>query len=196
MFCTGGIRCEKAGPLLERQGFREVYQLDGGILKYFEECGGEHYDGACFVFEEKAQRFDQFDEGTQILIGLLRAGAFTHVVQKTETLAQIAERIGKHSNSVEGKARRLHLPARKQWSAAEDALMRAGYGIKPLEQLARVRVSRSDAATLRPRAQGSSLARHWAQYAGLPPRHWARRARLPVAWIGCHRLTPTSLKAC
>src|SRR5690606_19428831 len=39
MFCTGGIRCEKAGPMMEQAGFEEVYQLDGGILKYFEECG-------------------------------------------------------------------------------------------------------------------------------------------------------------
>ncbi|MCA9133533.1 MAG: pseudouridine synthase, partial [Planctomycetales bacterium] len=38
MFCTGGIRCEKAGPLLEQEGFEQVYQLDGGILKYFEQC--------------------------------------------------------------------------------------------------------------------------------------------------------------
>lgn len=51
MFCTGGIRCEKAGPLMERLGFEQVYQLDGGILKYFEECGGDHYRGACFVFD-------------------------------------------------------------------------------------------------------------------------------------------------
>ena len=52
-FCTGGIRCEKAAPLLEREGFTEVYQLDGGILKYFEECGGEHYVGECFVFDKR-----------------------------------------------------------------------------------------------------------------------------------------------
>ena len=51
MFCTGGIRCEKAGPVMEQAGFKQVYQLDGGILKYFEECGGEHYDGSCFVFD-------------------------------------------------------------------------------------------------------------------------------------------------
>ncbi|RMF44850.1 MAG: pseudouridine synthase [Planctomycetota bacterium] len=51
MFCTGGIRCEKAGPLLEQAGFRHVYQLEGGILKYFEECGGAHYRGNCFVFD-------------------------------------------------------------------------------------------------------------------------------------------------
>jgi predicted sulfurtransferase len=53
MFCTGGIRCEKAGPYMESQGFRNIHQLDGGILKYFEECGGAHYDGECFVFDQR-----------------------------------------------------------------------------------------------------------------------------------------------
>ena len=52
-FCTGGIRCEKAAPLLQREGFAEVYQLDGGILKYFEHCGSAHFDGTCFVFDER-----------------------------------------------------------------------------------------------------------------------------------------------
>jgi UPF0176 protein len=53
MFCTGGIRCEKAGPFMEGQGFKKIFQLDGGILKYFEECGGAHYDGECFVFDQR-----------------------------------------------------------------------------------------------------------------------------------------------
>lgn len=53
-FCTGGIRCEKAAPYLERAGFREVYQLEGGILNYFAECGGAHFEGECFVFDERA----------------------------------------------------------------------------------------------------------------------------------------------
>ncbi len=53
MFCTGGIRCEKAGPFMEREGFQSVFQLDGGILNYFEECGGAHYDGECFVFDQR-----------------------------------------------------------------------------------------------------------------------------------------------
>ncbi len=53
MFCTGGIRCEKAGPFMELEGFKQIYQLDGGILKYFEECGGDHYDGECFVFDQR-----------------------------------------------------------------------------------------------------------------------------------------------
>lgn len=53
MFCTGGIRCEKAGPYMQRAGFHEVYQLDGGILKYFEECGEDHFHGECFVFDKR-----------------------------------------------------------------------------------------------------------------------------------------------
>jgi len=52
-FCTGGIRCEKAAPYLEMAGFREVLQLEGGILKYFEECGGAHWNGECFVFDKR-----------------------------------------------------------------------------------------------------------------------------------------------
>ncbi|QDT37985.1 sulfurtransferase [Stratiformator vulcanicus] len=53
MFCTGGIRCEKAGPMMEQAGFRSIFQLEGGILKYFEECGDAHYDGDCFVFDQR-----------------------------------------------------------------------------------------------------------------------------------------------
>jgi RluA family pseudouridine synthase len=62
MFCTGGIRCEKAGPLMEAQGFKEIYQLDGGILKYFEECGGAHYRGDCFVFDKRVALDPQLKE--------------------------------------------------------------------------------------------------------------------------------------
>lgn len=53
MFCTGGVRCEKASILMEQKGFKEVYQIDGGILKYFEEAGGAHWKGDCFVFDER-----------------------------------------------------------------------------------------------------------------------------------------------
>jgi len=52
-FCTGGVRCEKAAPFLEREGFRQVYQLDGGILRYFEDCGTAHFSGECFVFDKR-----------------------------------------------------------------------------------------------------------------------------------------------
>ena len=52
-FCTGGIRCEKAAILMREEGLEHVYQLDGGILKYFEETDGAHYAGGCFVFDER-----------------------------------------------------------------------------------------------------------------------------------------------
>lgn len=61
-FCTGGIRCEKAAPYLIEKGFQQVYQLDGGILKYFEECGGDHYDGECFVFDKRVGLAADLDE--------------------------------------------------------------------------------------------------------------------------------------
>ena len=52
-FCTGGIRCEKAAILMREEGLDHVYQLEGGILKYFEETDGSHYQGGCFVFDER-----------------------------------------------------------------------------------------------------------------------------------------------
>ena len=53
MFCTGGIRCEKAALHMLNNGFSNIYQLDGGILGYFRKVGGAHYDGECFVFDER-----------------------------------------------------------------------------------------------------------------------------------------------
>ncbi len=55
MFCTGGIRCEKASSYLLSQGFTEVYHLQGGILKYLEEIPPEEslWEGECFVFDER-----------------------------------------------------------------------------------------------------------------------------------------------
>jgi UPF0176 protein len=50
-FCTGGIRCEKASAVLLKLGLNDVYQLDGGILRYFEENGSAHFKGDCFVFD-------------------------------------------------------------------------------------------------------------------------------------------------
>lgn len=55
MYCTGGIRCEKASSYLLAQGFENVYQLDGGILKYLETVPAEEstFDGSCFVFDRR-----------------------------------------------------------------------------------------------------------------------------------------------
>jgi UPF0176 protein len=52
-YCTGGIRCEKAAPFLEALGFEEVYQLDGGVLNYFEKVGSKNWEGECFVFDQR-----------------------------------------------------------------------------------------------------------------------------------------------
>jgi UPF0176 protein len=55
MFCTGGIRCEKASAYMLQQGFKEVYHLKGGILKYLEEVPPEQslWQGECFVFDNR-----------------------------------------------------------------------------------------------------------------------------------------------
>jgi UPF0176 protein len=52
-FCTGGIRCEKAVLYMNKLGMQNVFQLDGGILKYFEEVGGAHWSGNCVVFDDR-----------------------------------------------------------------------------------------------------------------------------------------------
>ncbi len=52
-YCTGGIRCEKAALFLRESNFEHVYQLDGGILRYFEDVGGAHWQGECFVFDRR-----------------------------------------------------------------------------------------------------------------------------------------------
>ena len=52
-FCTGGIRCEKAAILMREAGLMDVFQLDGGILTYFEHVGQDHYNGGCFVFDDR-----------------------------------------------------------------------------------------------------------------------------------------------
>jgi UPF0176 protein len=55
MFCTGGIRCEKASSYMMSEGFDEVYHLEGGILKYLEEVKPEEslWQGECFVFDQR-----------------------------------------------------------------------------------------------------------------------------------------------
>ena len=55
MYCTGGIRCEKASAFLLKRGFEQVYQLDGGILNYLERIPGAQstWQGECFVFDER-----------------------------------------------------------------------------------------------------------------------------------------------
>jgi UPF0176 protein len=53
IYCTGGVRCEKASALLRQRGFRDVHQLEGGIVSYQEQFGNEHWLGECFVFDQR-----------------------------------------------------------------------------------------------------------------------------------------------
>ena len=52
-YCTGGIKCEKVSLWLEEQGFEDVYQLHGGIVRYGKEAGGEDFEGSCYVFDQR-----------------------------------------------------------------------------------------------------------------------------------------------
>lgn len=68
MFCTGGIRCEKATSYLLDEGFKEVYHLHGGILKYFEETPKDKslFEGECFVFDERVTVDHDLKKGSYI----------------------------------------------------------------------------------------------------------------------------------
>ncbi|HEX7367023.1 MAG TPA: rhodanese-related sulfurtransferase [Pelobium sp.] len=52
-YCTGGIKCEKASALLLKEGFKDVYQLHGGIIKYGKEADGKDFEGKCYVFDNR-----------------------------------------------------------------------------------------------------------------------------------------------
>ena len=69
MFCTGGIRCEKASAFMLQQGFDEVYHLKGGILKYFEEVPATEslWQGECFVFDNRVAVNHALEKGSYIL---------------------------------------------------------------------------------------------------------------------------------
>lgn len=69
MFCTGGIRCEKASSYMLAQGFEEVYHLQGGILKYLEEIPPEEslWQGECFVFDQRVAVTHGVEEGSSDL---------------------------------------------------------------------------------------------------------------------------------
>ena len=72
-FCTGGIRCEKAAIHMQNIGYDSVYQLEGGILKYFEEVGGAHYTGDCFVFDYRTALTPQLEPSVTVQCFACRA---------------------------------------------------------------------------------------------------------------------------
>lgn len=65
MFCTGGIRCEKFAPYMKQLGFKEVFQLEGGILKYLEQVpeGESRWEGECFVFDDRRTVDENLEKG-------------------------------------------------------------------------------------------------------------------------------------
>ncbi|MGZ8971582.1 MAG: sulfurtransferase, partial [Telluria sp.] len=72
-FCTGGIRCEKAALHMQNIGYENVYQREGGILKYFEDVGGEHYTGDCFVFDYRTALNPKLEPSTTVQCFACRA---------------------------------------------------------------------------------------------------------------------------
>ena len=65
-YCTGGIRCEKAALLMAQAGVAHVLQLDGGILAYFEQAGGRHFEGGCFVFDQREVLADNLETASGV----------------------------------------------------------------------------------------------------------------------------------
>ena len=65
MFCTGGIRCEKFAPFMKQLGFKEVFQLEGGILRYLEETPDAEslWSGECFVFDDRVTVDENLEKG-------------------------------------------------------------------------------------------------------------------------------------
>ncbi len=89
MFCTGGIRCEKATAYLMQRGFEEVYHLRGGILKYLEEIpeAESRWQGECFVFDERVTVGNDLKPGSFVLCYGCRLPV--HVSQKSDPRYQI-----------------------------------------------------------------------------------------------------------
>jgi UPF0176 protein len=75
MYCTGGIRCEKASALFRRKGFQNVFQLHGGIAAYQEQFGNEHWQGECFVFDQRMT--------VRVEDGLVQIGRCAHTGRAT-----------------------------------------------------------------------------------------------------------------
>ena len=72
MYCTGGIRCEKASAVMMKAGFADVKQLEGGVLDYFKETGGTYWEGDCFVFDERVALDTELNETDYIYCYICR----------------------------------------------------------------------------------------------------------------------------
>ena len=72
MYCTGGIRCEKASAVMMKAGFVDVKQLEGGVLDYFKKTGGAYWEGDCFVFDERVALDTELNETDYIYCYICR----------------------------------------------------------------------------------------------------------------------------
>jgi len=75
MYCTGGIRCEKASALFRSKGFKNVFQLHGGIAAYQQQFGNDHWQGECFVFDQRMT--------VRVEEGLVQIGRCAHTGRAT-----------------------------------------------------------------------------------------------------------------
>ncbi|HJM55504.1 MAG TPA: rhodanese-like domain-containing protein [Poseidonia sp.] len=83
MFCTGGIRCEKASVIMLNAGFTKVKQLKGGILGYFESVGGTHWNGDCFVFDQRVALNPELNE-TEVVVCFACREPLSHSEQESK----------------------------------------------------------------------------------------------------------------
>ncbi len=96
IYCTGGIRCEKASALLRANGFKSVFQLRGGIMTYQEQFGNDRWQGECFVFDQRMT--------VRVEEGLMRIGRCAHTGRRTSRFVNC-----------------LHDPCHKLFLLAEEA---------------------------------------------------------------------------
>ena len=92
MYCTGGIRCEKASAFLKNNGFDKVYQLDGGILNYIEKIDENNslWDGECFVFDDRVSLDSKLKPGKHLLCYACRTPITFEDTQKEDYIKGVS----------------------------------------------------------------------------------------------------------
>ena len=89
MYCTGGIRCEKASAVMLKAGFTDVKQLEGGVLDYFKETGGKYWNGDCFVFDERVALDKDLNETEYIYCYICSCLLYTSPSPRDATLSRM-----------------------------------------------------------------------------------------------------------
>lgn len=136
MYCTGGIRCEKASAYLLQKGFREVYQLHGGILRYLEETSPEEriWEGECFVFDQRVAVDGELHAGRHSLCYACRAPLNEMDVQHPDYEEHVS---CPHCRSTQTEAKRSALRERQRQLQLAAQRGEKHLGITPAELEAR-----------------------------------------------------------